>query len=52
MSLPKFPEGFSADFLNLTLSEKFLPPGISIQEVSSEPLAECFKKMIGESVYN
>ncbi|MEC8644980.1 MAG: phosphotransferase [Pseudomonadota bacterium] len=40
MSLPKFPEGFSADFLNLTLSEKFLPPGISIQEVSTEPLAE------------
>ena len=40
MSLPKFPEGFSADFLNLTLSEKFLPSGISIQDVSTEPLAE------------
>ena len=40
MSLPKFPEGFSADFLNLTLSEKFLPSGISIQEVFAEPLAE------------
>ena len=40
MSLPKFHEGFSADFLNLTLSEKFLPSGISIQDVSTEPLAE------------
>jgi len=40
MNLPKFPEGFSADFLNNALLEKFLPSGISIQEVSIEPLAE------------
>ena len=40
MSLSKFPEGFSADFLNRALSNRFLPSGISIREVSVEPLAE------------
>ena len=40
MNLPKFPEGFSADFLNKALSANFLPSGISIEEVSIEPLAE------------